>query len=123
MANAFASRVRHSSRRRRVSRFFLPGGGLEPNERPEDALVREIVEECGWEAQILSFIGAATQFLSAEGEGYFAIRARYYRVRRVRQVATAVVIWMRRDEAIAVLARESDAWAVREEEASFRPSV
>jgi 8-oxo-dGTP pyrophosphatase MutT (NUDIX family) len=26
-------------------RFFLPGGGVRPGERPEDALLREIIEE------------------------------------------------------------------------------
>ena len=71
----------------RKNRFFLPGGGLKPGERPEDGLTREIREECGWEAQILSFIGSAKQFLSVDGEGYFTIHADYYSARLVRQAA------------------------------------
>jgi 8-oxo-dGTP diphosphatase len=41
-------------------RLFLPGGGLRPGEPPEDALLREIIEEIGWRAHILDRIGGAT---------------------------------------------------------------
>ena len=61
--------------RGRAGRLFLPGGGMGPGERPEDALMREILEAVGWSVRILSTIGRATQFVFAAGEGYFAIRA------------------------------------------------
>ena len=67
------------------NRFFLPGGGLKSNESAEDALAREVVD---------------------------------YRARGVRRVAALAenrIRWMGRDEAIAALARESDAWALRQE--------
>jgi 8-oxo-dGTP diphosphatase len=41
-------------------RLFLPGGGVQPGERPEDALLREIIEEIGWRAHILDRVGRAT---------------------------------------------------------------
>jgi ADP-ribose pyrophosphatase YjhB (NUDIX family) len=37
--------------------FFLPGGHVEPGERVEPALVREIAEELGTEAEIAGFVG------------------------------------------------------------------
>lgn len=39
--------------------LFLVGGGIEENESPELALLRECVEETGYEMQIIEFIGEA----------------------------------------------------------------
>lgn len=97
------------------SRFFLPGGGLRSNEMPEAGLSREIVEECGWEAQVESFIGCATQFLFADGEGHIAIHARYFRARLLRQAERQGehrLVWLSWQEAARVLARECDVWAI-----------
>lgn len=33
--------------------WVLPGGGIEPNEKPEEALIREIQEETGYKVKIL----------------------------------------------------------------------
>ena len=38
-------------------RIFLPVSGLRPDEPPEDALRREIIEETGWRAHILDRTG------------------------------------------------------------------
>ena len=96
-------------------RLFLPGGGLRPGEPPEDALLREIIEEIGWRAHILDRIGGATQFQAVEGEGYFAIRAIYFRARLIEQVTTGCeheMVWLPAATATALMARESDAWAI-----------
>jgi 8-oxo-dGTP diphosphatase len=61
----------------KAGRLFLPGGGVQPGERPEDALLREIIEEIGWRAHILDRVGRATQFLAVAGESRFAVRATY----------------------------------------------
>jgi 8-oxo-dGTP diphosphatase len=65
--------------RGKAGQLFLPDGGLKPGEQPGDALRREIIEEVGWSTRILDMIGCATQFVFAEGDGYFAIRATYFR--------------------------------------------
>lgn len=45
------------ARQRTKSWWFLPGGHVEPGERVEVALVREIAEELGTEAKITGFVG------------------------------------------------------------------
>jgi len=97
--------------------YFLPGGGLQHGERPEEALAREVIEECGWTIQILSRIGQAVQCLFAEGEGYFAIEATFFRARLDRQVADPnqcehELVWRSVADAGTCLRRGSDVWAV-----------
>jgi len=37
--------------------FFLPGGGLEPDERAQACLIRELQEELAFDAEIEAFLG------------------------------------------------------------------
>ncbi len=45
------------ARQRTKKWSFLPGGHVEPDERVEPALVREIAEELGTDAKIAGFVG------------------------------------------------------------------
>ena len=45
------------TKRRDVPVWVLPGGGIERNENPEDAIVREILEETGFHVKIKRKVG------------------------------------------------------------------
>lgn len=47
--------------------YKLPGGGIEKGERPEDAFIREIMEETGYEAQITHVLGSIEEHKNRNG--------------------------------------------------------
>lgn len=105
--------------------LFLPGGGQDSGESPEDAAVREAAEECGLVIRIIDRICAADQLVHAVSEG------RHYRKRCVFFFAEVVgqaeaveldheLRWPRFEEAAVGLRHESQRWAVGEALRIFR---
>ena len=56
----------------------FPGGGIGLGERPEEALMREIIGEVGLSVCIQESVGQATRSVFSGGEGYFAICANLF---------------------------------------------
>lgn len=44
--------------------YKLPGGGLEEEEKPEEAFKREVLEETGCEVEIVDFLGTTEEYKS-----------------------------------------------------------
>lgn len=89
-------------------RFYLPGGRIEQGEEPREALSREIVEECGWAAELAEEICQQTQMILA---GRVVLAAGYWRARLTVPLSTLPehdVLWLDISDAMTRLHRASD---------------
>ncbi len=98
---------------------FLPGGGALPGESPEDTLTREVLEECGCEVEIIGPLGFVTEYVFADGEGYFAKQCSFFQAKLGNQVRELTepdhrLVWLSIPNATARLIHGSHAWAVTE---------
>jgi 8-oxo-dGTP diphosphatase len=99
---------------------FLPGGGIQAGESPEEGLRREIREECGLEILILSKLGESLDYLYAsQDRQYFEIHSQYYLAEAGATTGSPseegqVLVWLPVEAAIAQLQRPGQAWAVKQ---------
>lgn len=58
--------------------YKFPGGGVEPDEDPLDALVREVAEECATVAGVGGLIGSVIEYHPDRSSGLFAMTSHYF---------------------------------------------
>ena len=93
-------------------RFYLPGGRVEPFETPEEALRRELREECGWSARIAERLGGAAQPIF---RGAVMLDASYWRAELdevIHEEPKHLMLWTPRSEAASRLHRRGDVGAI-----------
>ena len=98
--------------------FYLPGGGQEAGETPDDAAVREAMEECGLRIRIIQRLGIADELVYAVAEQtYFRKRCTFFRAELMVDKTAAgepdcKLVWMVPHQAASLLRHESQRWAV-----------
>ena len=97
---------------------YLPGGGMDPGETPEQTIVREGQEECGFILKPRAQVGRAMEicYSSEEGE-YFEKDSFFIDAEIVGQGASIELdhelMWMVADRAKEVLTHGSHRWAIQ----------
>ena len=99
---------------------FLPGGGSEGSETPEETLVREVREECGLDVEMRRRIGEAVEYVYTPGNEigirkecvFFATNVGI--ARGAATEADHTLVWLEPQEAEVRLIHGSQQWAVRQ---------
>jgi 8-oxo-dGTP diphosphatase len=96
---------------------FLPGGGMEADETPQQTVEREAREECGFVLETRTPLGTAIQFVySTEEKKYFAKTCEFVEGVVVDSVSPEEhdheLLWMSLDQALKSLSHESHRWAL-----------
>jgi 8-oxo-dGTP pyrophosphatase MutT (NUDIX family) len=95
-----------------TGRCYLPGGRIEAGEEPAEALVREIIEECGFQAEIGEPIHLAEQRIFA---GTVQLQASYWEAWLTHAAGNEPehrLVWLKPGEAAARLHRTGDRQAL-----------
>jgi 8-oxo-dGTP diphosphatase len=97
---------------------YLPGGGAEPGETPEQTVQREGLEECGFVLKVGRVLGSAVQFVySTEERQFFEKICTFVDAEMIETVAPTEpnheLLWVTLEEALKLLTHESHCWALQ----------
>jgi 8-oxo-dGTP diphosphatase len=99
---------------------FLPGGGIEAGETPEEAILREGLEECGLIIQPAVWLVRAVQFSYSKSEQAFFEKRSIFVEGTIlgtdssRLEANHEMIWIKPEAASEFLSHTSHCWAVEQ---------
>jgi 8-oxo-dGTP diphosphatase len=99
--------------------LHLPGGGIDPGEDPEAALIRECVEEAGCTIQNLELIGSANQFYSRTNLGPMNKLGIFFSGQTLGSVLNGsehdhIPLWMSKEDMLKSNMADFQKWAVRQ---------
>lgn len=98
---------------------FLPGGGTEEGETPEETLAREVREECGFAITAGKRLCEASEYRDTPGHEYAIRKDCVFFAATVTSAGGAAteadhtLLWLQPQEAETRLAHGSQQWAVR----------
>lgn len=99
---------------------FLPGGGTEAGETPEETLIRGVREECGFIITVGRRLGEAAEYRNTPGHEYAIRKDCVFFAAQVTGMGGAAteadhtLIWLEPQDAETRLAHGSQQWAVRQ---------
>jgi len=90
------------------------GGGVEERESNEEALTRDLREECDASIEILSLIGQATDYLfSASEDRHFEKRGTFY-LARFLTTPNVNMVWVPLQDVSKLFRQAGHVWAIRQ---------
>jgi len=95
--------------------FLLPGGGIDPGESPEEALTREVREECAHEVVIEKLLGSGVQYFTNENGKHWEFHCFYFEAQfgaPLDNEPEHTLHWLDVADAPKLLAYEVHGWAI-----------
>jgi 8-oxo-dGTP diphosphatase len=102
-----------------AGKHYLPGGGAEGSETPEETVRREVHEELARGVRLIQKMGEVVQyFYSASDKRHYRMAAVFFTGELTDEecggVAELELSWLARAEAEAICFHECHAWAIRQ---------